>query len=57
MKNNKGKNWTKSDISQLKQLAKKGVYTTDIAKKIGRTIPAVYTKASDENISLKPKDK
>ncbi len=56
MPNNKGKKWTNSQVSELKKLAKQGITTPNIAKKLGRTSDAIYNKASDENISLKPKD-
>ncbi|NLZ24694.1 hypothetical protein GX888_03060 [Candidatus Dojkabacteria bacterium] len=49
--------WTKRDINQIGVLARKGVDTDHIAKKLGRTSYAVQTKASVENISLMPKDK
>lgn len=52
MPNNKGKKWTNRQVSELKRLAKKGTSTPQIAKKQGRTINAIYSKASDENILL-----
>lgn len=57
MKNNKGKIWTSNDVSKLKELAKKGTDTPDIAKELGRTEDTIYTKASEKSISLMPKDK
>jgi hypothetical protein len=54
---NNGKNWTQTEESTLKKLAKQNVDTDDIAKKLGRTVDSVYKKASREDISLKPKDK
>ena len=51
---NHGKNWTSSDVSQLKQLARQNTPTRVIGLKIGRTPDAVQQKASQENISLKP---
>jgi len=51
---NSGKAWTPADIKQLKQLAKENTPTRVIGLKLGRTPDAVYAKAGDENISLKP---
>jgi hypothetical protein len=51
---NSGKQWTSSDVSQLKTLAKQNTPTRVIGLKLGRTENAVRTKASEENISLKP---
>lgn len=51
---NTGKQWTRTDVSQLRQLAKHNSPTRVIGLKLGRTENAVRTKASDENISLKP---
>lgn len=51
---NHNKNWTSSDVSQLKQLAGQNTPTRVIGLKVGRTPAAVQQKASQENISLKP---
>lgn len=51
---NKGKAWTKSDVSQLKSLAKENTPTRVIGLKLGRTEGSVYSKASTEGVSLKP---
>jgi len=51
---NSGKAWTRSDVSQLKQLAKGNTPTGVISLTLGRTEAAIYTKASNEDISLKP---
>lgn len=51
---NSGKNWSKDDVKQLKELAKENTPTRVIGLKLGRTEGAVQTKASQENISLKP---
>ena len=51
---NSGKQWSPSDISQLKQLARENTPTRVIGLKIGRTPGAVQTKASELGISLKP---
>lgn len=54
---NSGKAWTKTDDTRIKQMARSGVDTDDIARKLGRTVSAIYSEASKEDISLKPKDK
>ena len=51
---NTGKQWTRTDVSQLRQLAKQNTPTRVIGLKLGRTEGAVRTRASDESISLKP---
>lgn len=51
---NHGGDWTKGDVSQLRKLAKGNTPTGLLAYKLGRTENAVRSKASDENISLKP---
>lgn len=49
-----GQQWTNNDVAQLRGLAKANTPTRVIALKLQRTEDAVRTKASDENISLKP---
>jgi len=51
---NSGKDWTRAEVTELRQLARKNTPTRVIGLKLGRTENAVRTKASDENISLKP---
>ena len=51
---NSGKPWTKNDVRQMKKLVGENTPTRVIGLKLGRTEDAVYSKASDENISLKP---
>lgn len=51
---NTGKTWTKGDVSQLRDLAKQNTPTRVIGLKLGRTVDAVRTKASENSISLKP---
>jgi hypothetical protein len=51
---NSGKPWTPSDVKQLKDLAEGNTPTRVIGLKLGRTEGAVSSKASQENISLKP---
>lgn len=51
---NNGKQWTKQDIHQLQNLAKQNTPTRIIALKLERTVDAVRSKASEEDVSLKP---
>ena len=51
---NHGEDWTKGDVGQLRTLAKGNTPTRLLAYKLGRTEDSVRSKASDENISLKP---
>lgn len=51
---NHGKQWTREDVSQLKQLAKGNTPTGLIAHKMGRTEDAVRSKAGENSVSLKP---
>lgn len=51
---NSGKAWTAADVKQLKALAAQDTPTRVIGLKMGRTPDAVYAKASEEGISLKP---
>lgn len=51
---NKGKAWTKSDVSSLKKMASENTPTRVIGLKLGRTEGSVYSKASEEGVSLKP---
>lgn len=51
---NSGKEWTKSDVAKLKELAKENTPTRVIGFKIGRTENSVRSKAFDEGVSLKP---
>jgi hypothetical protein len=52
----KGKKWIESDIRYLRAHSST-MDTKKIAVKLGRTVNAIYNKASEKNISLKPKDK
>jgi hypothetical protein len=49
-----GKHWTNSEVQQMKKLAKGNTPTPLIADALGRTPQAIYSKASEEDISLKP---
>ena len=51
---NTGKTWTPSDVKQLAKLASQNTPTRVIGLKLGRTEAAVYSKASAEDIGLKP---
>ncbi len=51
---NKGKLWTQKEIQQLQDLVNKNTPTRIIALKLGRTENSIRSKASEENISLKP---
>lgn len=51
---NSGKPWTTGDVQQVKALAKQNTPTRVIGLKLGRTPASIYTKASEENISLNP---
>jgi len=54
---NSGNLWSTKDISMLKELAKGNTPTGVMSIKLGRTKDAIYTKASDINLSLKPTNK
>ncbi|HOW60166.1 MAG TPA: hypothetical protein P5548_04510 [Candidatus Moranbacteria bacterium] len=51
---NSGKAWTSKDVSQLRSLAKQNTPTRVIGLKLGRTPDAVASRASQENVSLRP---
>ena len=51
---NTGKTWTRTEVADLRQLAKGNTPTRVIGLKLGRTEDAVRSKASEKNISLKP---
>ena len=51
---NHGKPWTPNEVKQLKELAKGNTPTRVAGLKLGRTEHAIYGKASEEGISLKP---
>lgn len=56
MKNpaNAGKVWTDGDVAKLRQLAKGNTPTRLMALKLKRTTNAIYSKAEDIDLSLKP---
>ena len=49
-----GKEWTKSEVTKLKVLAKENTPTRVIGLKMHRTPEAVQSKASNIKVSLKP---
>ena len=51
---NSGNAWSKNDVATLKKRAKGNTPTGLIAHELGRSEAAVYSKASDEGVSLKP---
>ncbi|NLE58453.1 MAG: hypothetical protein GX616_08835 [Planctomycetes bacterium] len=51
---NTGKQWTSSDVKELREMAKKNTPTRVMGLKLGRTPAAVQSKASEKGISLKP---
>jgi len=51
---NSGKHWNKSDVKELRRLAEHDTPTRVIGFKLGRTANAIYSRASEERISLKP---
>lgn len=51
---NHNKAWSNGDVSSLRQLARENTPTRVIGIKLGRSPEAVQSKASAEDISLKP---
>ena len=51
---NSGTPWTPTAVRELRKLARQDTPTRVIGLKLGRTAGAVYQKASEEGISLKP---
>jgi hypothetical protein len=51
---NQGKHWSKTEVRQLEKLAEGNTPTRVIGLKLGRSPDAVYSKASAEDIPLKP---
>jgi hypothetical protein len=51
---NNGKAWTEAQEKQLKELAKENTPTRVMGLKLGRTPNAIYKKAADIGVSLKP---
>ena len=55
--NNHGAAWTTKDFAAIRRLVKAGASGKTIAKEIGRSVVAVYQKASVEGISLSARPK
>lgn len=51
---NNGKAWSSTDVRELRQLARENTPTRVIGLKLGRTEDAVRTRASLENVTLRP---
>jgi hypothetical protein len=51
---NQGQRWTPADDRKLEHLADGNTPTGLIAHKLGRSEEAVRSRASDQNVSLKP---
>jgi hypothetical protein len=51
---NEGKPWKSSEISKIREYAKENMPTRVIGLKLGRPVSSVYTKASENDISLSP---
>ena len=51
---NSGKAWTPSESKQMRELAAQNTPTRVIGLKLGRTPSAVYSKAQELDLSLKP---
>lgn len=51
---NSGKPWTSQEVKELKSLVKENTPTRVIGLKMGRTESSIYSKANENNISLKP---
>jgi hypothetical protein len=49
---NQGAIWTTKDFAAIRRLVKRGATGKTIAEKIGRSVVAIYQKASVEGISL-----
>ncbi len=51
---NAGKRWTSTEVQTLKNLVRQNTPTRVIGLKLGRPVTGVYSKASEEGVSLKP---
>jgi hypothetical protein len=51
---NGGKRWTPEEVQKLEKLADENTPTRVIGLKLGRSEDSIQSKASNENISLKP---
>lgn len=53
----RGEQWTESQVERLENLAERNTPTPLISDVLGRTEDAIRSKASEEDISLKPVNK
>jgi hypothetical protein len=53
---NTGKRWTATQVRQLRELASENTPTRVIGLKLGRTVNAIRTKASEKGVSLKSRN-
>lgn len=51
---NTGKQWSATEVKAMAKLASQNTPTRVIGLKLGRTESAVYSKASEQGVSLKP---
>ena len=51
---NSGKPWSRKEVADLKDLARRNTPTRVIGLKLGRSEDAVRSKAGEKGISLKP---
>ena len=51
---NSGTSWTAGQVRELRELGRGNTPTRVIGLKLGRTPASIYTKASQEGISLDP---
>ena len=51
---NTGKQWSSSEVKELRTLAKGNTPTRVIGLKLGRTESSIRSKAGNEGVSLKP---
>lgn len=51
---NSGKPWVPTEVKSMKAMVKENTPTRVIGLKLGRTEGAIYNKASEQGISLKP---
>ena len=51
---NTGKRWSAGEERQLRSLARGNTPTRVIGLKLGRSAPAIYSKASELGVSLRP---
>ena len=51
---NSGKSWSSGEVRQIRKLAQENTPTRVIGLKLGRTEAAVYKKAAESGVSLKP---